>query len=110
MLVLRRALCLLDECLSDVAGAGTQGPQVYVQSLVEAGEPQLRRCVGGAIDQYERAVSRFRSAVVRTLVDDAGLTLAAAARCLGVSRTMAARLYRILEPDETTGSAASPEA
>jgi hypothetical protein len=47
-----------------------------------------------ALGRYQYSVMRFRALVIRTLVDDAGMTLTGVGRLLEVSRPMVARLYR----------------
>jgi hypothetical protein len=65
-----------------------------VDDLLELGGQQRRRAAGQAIGDYQRAVMEFRAAVIRSLVDDEGMTFTAVAARMGISRQMAARLHR----------------
>jgi hypothetical protein len=53
-----------------------------------------RRSVAAAILEYERAVASLRAQVVRVLIDEEGITLAALARQMNVSRQAVTRIYR----------------
>lgn len=70
------------------AGAGD-----LVRLILEQGGPSRRR-VGKAMAAYEHEVMRLRGELVRVQVDELHMTLTDVARGMGISRTMAARLYR----------------
>lgn len=55
---------------------------------------ETRRATQEAFQRFLREVMRFRSMVVRSLVDDEGWTLTAVASRLGTSRQFVSRLYR----------------
>jgi hypothetical protein len=65
-----------------------------VEGLVEVGGRQARLAPTVAFRGFERAVTAYRSAVVRRLVDEEHLTFSMVAQLTGVSRQMIARLYR----------------
>jgi len=62
------------------------------EALAVRGGP-ARRSVAAAFQDYEHAVAVLRGRVIRTLVDDHGVTLSALARRMGLSRQAVARLY-----------------
>jgi hypothetical protein len=70
--------------------AGTSAT-VTLEQLGNHGRAQ-RMQSGAAIDAYERAVMTFRGEIARALVDE-GMTLADAARVMGVSRQVVTRLH-----------------
>jgi predicted DNA-binding protein (UPF0251 family) len=61
--------------------------------LLGADGSALRTTAADAAENYERAMLRLRSQLVRHLVEDEQLTLADAARRMGISRQRLARLY-----------------
>ncbi len=65
-----------------------------VEGLVEAGGRQARLAPTVAFREFERAVTAYRAAVVRRLVDEEHMTFSMIAQMTGVSRQMIARLYR----------------
>lgn len=65
-----------------------------VEGLVEAGGRQARLAPTVAFREFERAVTAYRAAVVRRLVDEEHMTFSMVAQMTGVSRQMIARLYR----------------
>lgn len=70
-----------------------------VQQLVMAGGRQLRMMPMGAAAEFERAVTAYRAAAIKDLVDDEGMTFTQVAAMTGVSRQMVARLYRAAPSD-----------
>ena len=64
-----------------------------VEGLVEAGGRQARLAPTVAFREFERAVTAYRAAAVRRLVDEEHLTFSMIAQMTGVSRQMIARLY-----------------
>ena len=76
-----------------------------VDGLIARGGPQSRRGAAGALREYERAMTNFRSSLVRALVDREGLPVAEVARRLSLSRQMVARLYARPEPGEAGSNA-----
>jgi len=64
-----------------------------VSRLSDEGGRAVRLRSADAIADYAGAVARVRSTVIRSLVDDEGLTLTEAAALLGISRQKAGRLY-----------------
>lgn len=54
-----------------------------------------RAAVSAAMKTVAGKITAMRAEVVRSLVDDEGWTITAAARTLSVSRQMAARLYKL---------------
>jgi hypothetical protein len=69
-----------------------------VDTLIGGGGREVRFASAEAFRDYERAVAAMRAGVVRSLVDDHGLSLTKVARRLNISRQAAARLYRA-EPE-----------
>jgi hypothetical protein len=81
---------------------------VLVERMVAQGGIDVRRSAAAAFSDFERAVMVFRAGIVRTLVDQHGLTLSAIARLLEISRQRAARLYELAEDEMTTRPETSP--
>lgn len=74
-------------------------PFVHIaERLVERGVRDLRRSNEEAFRTFSAAVAACRSAGVRALVDEEGMTHAEVARLLGVSRQMVGRLYQNAPP------------
>lgn len=65
-----------------------------VQYLVIAGGRELRLLPTAASAEFERAVTSYRTAAIKELVDVEGMTFTQIADMTGVSRQMIARLYR----------------
>ena len=85
----------LDECLATVVRDwGQRADAAGVDDLMAADEPELRRRVEARFKAYQHDMMRLRSTMIRALVDTEGMTITAAAEHLGISRPMAARLYR----------------
>jgi len=61
----------------------------------DRGWREQRLATGRSLAAYESSMLGLRSQIVRDLVDNYGMTLTAVAKVMGVSRTMAARLYRV---------------
>jgi hypothetical protein len=64
-----------------------------VDELIEAGGRETRMRAADVFREYERAIASMRAGVVRTLVDEDGLSLTEVARRMKISRQAAARLY-----------------
>lgn len=79
-----------------------------VDVLMAPGGRESRSRVAEAFEDYERAVGALRGAVVRELVDEQGQTFTNVAERIGVSRTIAARLYRNGGPDGPATEAEGP--
>jgi hypothetical protein len=73
---------------------GGRGLVDIVEGLVEAGGREARLAPTVAFRDFERAVTAYRAAVVRGLVDQEHMTFSTVAQLTGVSRQMIARLYR----------------
>jgi hypothetical protein len=73
-----------------------------VDELVAAGGPEARRDTARAFARYERAVKTFRGTVIRTLVDEEGVSLSEVSRRLSISRQMTTRLYQAVGGDTST--------
>ena len=76
----------------EARGSGLSVAEI-VEGLIARGGPQTRRGAADALREYERAMTNFRSTLVRGLVEGEGLSVAEVARRLSISRQMAARLY-----------------
>jgi hypothetical protein len=76
---------------SRLAGAGLID---IVNELVQRGGRDLRLAPTAAFRAYEQAMTAYRGAAVRALVDEEHMSLSAVAELIGVSRQMVARLYR----------------
>lgn len=63
-----------------------------VDGLIAVGGRETRLGEADAFREYERAIASMRAGVVRTLVDEGGLSLTGVARRLRISRQAAARL------------------
>jgi DNA-directed RNA polymerase specialized sigma24 family protein len=75
-----------------------------VDELIGAGGRDVRLATADAFHEFERAVAKMRARVVRTLVEEDGLSLTDVARRLRISRQAVARLYRhAKEGDEPPG-------
>lgn len=84
------------ECLKGAAKdreSGAPAHQVF-ESLLTNRSREIRLRANEAINAYQNAAMQFRARIVRSLVDDDGMTLSDVARLMTVSRQMAARLYR----------------
>jgi DNA-binding transcriptional ArsR family regulator len=69
-------------------------PLLDVVDGLVGGDPRAaRRRAAEALDAYERSLTSLRTAAVRMLVDEQGMTVADLSRRLGVSRQMVSRLY-----------------
>jgi hypothetical protein len=68
-----------------------------VEKLIGAGGRTARLDASEAFFEYQRALSAMRAGVVRTLVDDAGLSLTEVAAKMQISRQSAAKLYRAVQ-------------
>jgi hypothetical protein len=73
---------------------GHQLGEVVAVTMARGGR-DARLASNTAFDDYERAVTRYRAAVVRALIDEEGMSLTAVGRLLGVSRQMVARLHAL---------------
>lgn len=94
-----RAACQqIEQALGDMAvmkvarSAGVPLADIASDQLARGGRDSRVRAAE-AFRAYEQAVAALRGAVVRSLVDDDGLSLSAAGARLGVSRQAASRLY-----------------
>jgi CRP-like cAMP-binding protein len=65
-----------------------------VKGLVARGGRVLRNTPTEAFREFERAVTDYRTAMIRTLVDEHRMTFTEIGQLSGVSRQMVARLYR----------------
>lgn len=65
-----------------------------VKGLVARGGKVLRLAPTEAFREFERAVTDYRAAMIRTLVDEDRMTFTEVGQLSGVSRQMVARLYR----------------
>jgi len=96
-----RDLCAaIEDVIASLNEVSRQHPPGIAQLEASVGmlarDPQQRRLIAAtAIARYEHATMELRARVVRTLVDEGGLSLTAAARRLRISRQMVARLYRV---------------
>jgi hypothetical protein len=71
------------------------GLRQLVAEVIEQGGKDVRLASTAAFEAYERAVTSYRSQVIRSLVDEEGMTFTEVGALLGVSRQMIARLYRL---------------
>jgi hypothetical protein len=78
-----------------------------VDDLIAAGGREMRLGVADAFLDYERAVASMRACVVRTLVEEDGLSLTAVAQRLKISRQAAARIYQGLPHGDDRASGES---
>ncbi|MDQ1687603.1 MAG: hypothetical protein QOK42_578 [Frankiaceae bacterium] len=74
-----------------------------VDELVAAGGRETRLSSADAFREYERAIASMRAAVVRSLVDDGGLSFTDVAKRLKISRQAAARLYELDQTYQAEG-------
>jgi hypothetical protein len=74
--------------------AGSPIAETADQVLARQGR-ETRLHASAAMDAYERAAMRFRSGMVRALVEEGNLSLTEVARRMGVSRQVVTRLYRV---------------
>lgn len=83
------------EVLRDIRAERVGGLDLVsvAEALAVRGAP-ARRSAAAAFQDYEHAVAVLRGRVIRTLVDDQGVTLSALARRMGLSRQAVARLYK----------------
>lgn len=79
-----------------------------IDHTLAAGGQKLRTDAGRAIVDYQAAVMRLRAAIVRGMVEEAGMTLTAVAACLGLSRQKVSRLYHAASTAGENGSALEP--
>lgn len=70
-----------------------------VDELIGAGGRDARLATADAFREFERALVEMRAGVVRSLIDDEGLSLTDVGRRLRISRQAVARLYRHSKPD-----------
>jgi hypothetical protein len=108
-----RELCVaVNEAVAALADARRQhqagaGFVDAIVALLES-DPRKRRVMAEmAIARYEHSTMQLRARVVRTLVDEDGMTLTAVARRLRISRQMAARLYH--SRSEASSSETQPD-
>ena len=87
----------------EARGSGLSVTEI-VEGLIARGGPQTRRGAADALRGYERAMTHFRSTLIRGLVEGEGLSVAEVARRLSISRQMAARLYARAEPREAAST------
>lgn len=81
--------------LRRVRDAGArESPSDIAGRLFDAESTAARQRATDAYREYERAYRVLRATVLRSLVDDDGLTLSDAGRRMSISRQMATRLYR----------------
>jgi hypothetical protein len=91
-----RALTVVVKQLEAQRRARLEGAALVevVEDLIRSGGREVRMGCAEAFLEYEQAVASMRAGVVRSLVDDDGLSLTEVARRLRISRQAAARLYR----------------
>jgi hypothetical protein len=65
-----------------------------VKGLVARGGRELRLTPTEAFREFEHAVTDYRAAMIRTLVDEDRMTFTEVGQISGVSRQMVARLYQ----------------
>ncbi len=70
-----------------------------IDRLVERGGTATRRSVDEAFRAYADAITAYRAAAIRALVDEESMTLTEIARRTGVSRQMVGRLHRAAEAE-----------
>jgi hypothetical protein len=88
---LRATREVLSEVMDDPGVADAVG---FIDGLLARAGPETRRAAGVSLADYQATTMRFRGLAIRVLVDAEGLTLAEAGKRLGVSRTMATKLYQ----------------
>jgi hypothetical protein len=83
------------EVLSEVMdNPGVADAVGFIEGLLARAGPETRRAAGVSMADYQAATMRFRGLAIRLMVDVEGETLAGAGKRLGVSRTMATKLYQ----------------
>lgn len=70
-----------------------------VQLLISAGGRETRVNAADAFCDFQRAIGALRSKIVRSLVEDEGLSLTEASRRMDISRQSASRLYEVTALD-----------
>jgi hypothetical protein len=65
-----------------------------VDELISSGGRVIRLGAAEAFRQFEREIQSMRVAVIRTMVDEEGLSVTQASALLGISRQAGTRLYR----------------
>lgn len=105
---LKEAVEELTSVAEEVQRAGREGAGArdLIRLIIDQGGPPRRR-VGRAMAAYEHEVMRLRGELVRVQVDELHMTMTDVARTMGISRTMATRLYRT-GGSTTNGSALEP--
>ncbi len=103
----QEALTAVVEVLDEGRRARLAGKSILeiVDGLIGGGGREVRFASAEAFRDFERAVAAMRAEVVRSLVNDHGLSLTAVARRLNISRQAAARLYRS-NPEQPVNSGA----
>jgi len=72
-----------------------------VDDMIARGGREMRLSAAEAFRDYERAIASLRAVVVKTLVDEEGLSLTSVAQRMKISRQAASRLYQSApEPPE----------
>ena len=95
-----RAVCDAVEAAVGALEAGAQARAAgtplgdVVDDLIRAGGRNARLATAHAFHEFERALLDMRAGVVRSLVDDDGLSMTEVAARLRISRQAVARLYR----------------
>ena len=74
--------------------AGGASAVEVLDVLAPDGGADVRRQAGEAISAYLHAVMVLRACVIKTLIDDEGVSITHVATRLGVSRQMVMRLYQ----------------
>jgi hypothetical protein len=88
---LRATREVLSEVMDD---PGVDDAVGFIDGLLARAGPETRRAAGASMADYQATTMRFRGLAIRLLVDVEGLTLSEAGKRLGVSRTMATKLYQ----------------
>lgn len=88
---LRATREVLSEVMNDPGVADAVG---FIDGLLARAGPETRRAAGVSMADYQAATMRFRGLAIRLLVDVEEMTLSEAGKRLGVSRTMATKLYQ----------------
>lgn len=93
---LRESVGVVVDALSEARSKGLAGVAEVdiVKGLVDRGGRALRNTPTEAFREFERAVTDYRTAMIRTLVDKNGMSFTEIGELSGVSRQMVARLYR----------------
>lgn len=87
-----RTVGRLRAALRQVSALRTEGNHV-ADLIAEGPGPPARRAVRESWSRLNGELHRYRVQVVKTMVDDEGLTVADAARVMGNARQVASRLY-----------------